>query len=250
MKRVLVSGGFDPLHSGHLDMFAAAKAMGDWLIVAVNSDDWLINKKGFCFLPAHQRMRIIKECRWVDEVVPAFVDERGSIAPTLLAYRPDIFANGGDRTEGETPTPEKRMCHQLGIGMAFNVGGGKTASSSEFAHLLLRHEVVQRPWGRFTVIRRTPTSWLKLLEVNPGQALSYQSHEHRSETWVGVAGEGRVVIEDNELAMFPGRSVGIDVRAKHRLINIDNGPLIVMEIALGRVDEGDIVRHEDRYGRA
>jgi cytidyltransferase-like protein len=133
---VAVSGGFDPLHIGHVRMFEEAKALGDWLIVILNNDNWLRDKKGNEFMPEHERVEVIKALRAVDEVVltdhkPGEYHTNKSVVRTLRKLRPHIFANGGDRHPEGDPVPEVTLCQELGITMIYNIGkGGKVQSSS------------------------------------------------------------------------------------------------------------------------
>lgn len=132
LKTVAVSGGFDPLHIGHVRMFQNAKSLGDRLIVIVNNDNWLKKKKGYAFMPEAERKEIIESIKGVDEVVltthPKDPKDM-SVSEDLRRIRPDIFANGGDRKPHNTP--EDIVCKELGIDMVFNVGhGGKVQSSS------------------------------------------------------------------------------------------------------------------------
>lgn len=133
-KVVAVSGGFDPLHIGHVRMFKEAKALGDHLVVILNNDNWLIGKKGAAFMPEAERKEIIESLACVDEVVLTdhtlgYTDR--SVCSTLRTVRPDIFANGGDRKPDGDPVPEVELCNELGIEMYYNVGqGGKVQSSS------------------------------------------------------------------------------------------------------------------------
>ncbi len=129
MKRVIVSGYFNPLHGGHLDMLEAARALGDYLIVIVNNDTQQILKKGKVILDEMNRMRLISALRAVDEVVLS-VDEDPPVIHTLrkiaLKYSDDklVFANGGDR-DGQRVVPESDVCENLEIEMAFGVGSDK-----------------------------------------------------------------------------------------------------------------------------
>ncbi len=129
---VAVSGGFDPIHIGHVRMFEKAKSLGDKLVVILNNDNWLKKKKGFVFMPEKERMEIIKNIKWVDDVVltkhkPNTGDM--SVCAELRELRPDIFANGGDRKLGNTP--ETPTCKEIGCKMVFHTGkGGKIQSSS------------------------------------------------------------------------------------------------------------------------
>ncbi len=137
LRTVAVSGGFDPVHIGHVRMFNEARALGDRLIVIINNDNWLRQKKGFVFMPETERKEIIEAFRAVDEVVlsghgPHPTDM--SVADDLRAIKPDVFANGGDRKADEVDLPPKEyvVCEELGIEMVFNVGrGGKVQSSSD-----------------------------------------------------------------------------------------------------------------------
>lgn len=132
MKTVAVSGGFDPIHVGHVRMFKKAKAYGDKLIVLVNNDNWLMKKKGFVFMPQDERVEIIRSLKYVDGVMLTQHEKNPkdmSVCKELEYLRPDIFANGGDRKEGNIP--EYNLCEKLGIKMIFGVGGDKVQSSSE-----------------------------------------------------------------------------------------------------------------------
>ncbi len=131
-KVVAVSGGFDPLHKGHVRLCNEAKALGDYLVVILNNDHWLLAKKGFVFMDEAERMEILQALRAVDEVVltrHAVSPEDMSVCGMLRELRPHIFANGGDRKEGNVP--EYAVCTELDIEMAFGVGGGKVQSSSQ-----------------------------------------------------------------------------------------------------------------------
>ena len=126
-KIIAVSGGFDPIHVGHLRMMKEAANHGK-LTVIINSDDWLKRKKGYIFMPFEERAEIISELTCVDKVVMAKDDDR-TVCESLRELQPDIFANGGDR--GANTTPESRLCKELGIELMYDVGGGKVRSSSK-----------------------------------------------------------------------------------------------------------------------
>ena len=134
MKTVAVSGGFDPLHIGHIELMEEAKSLGDKLIVIVNNDNWLSLKKGQPFMPEAERKAIIEALRCVDEVVLTSHTEKDtdmSVCRELEKIKPDIFANGGDRKPDGDPVPEVEVCKKLGIEMVYNVGkSGKIQSSS------------------------------------------------------------------------------------------------------------------------
>ncbi len=129
---VAVSGGFDPVHIGHIRLFKEAKALGDKLVVILNNDNWLTKKKGYVFMPEQERKEILEAVRYVDEVVitnhPSDPDDM-SVCQALYQIKPDIFANGGDRNQDNVP--EVAVCQEIGCKMVYNVGqGGKVQSSS------------------------------------------------------------------------------------------------------------------------
>ena len=125
-KSIVVSGGFDPLHVGHLRMMQEAAQHG-LLTVIINSDEWLLRKKGYVFMPWEERAELIESYDFVNQVVKA-QDEDRTVVKSLNELRPDIFANGGDR--GNINTPEARFCRENDIEMMFGIGGGKIQSSS------------------------------------------------------------------------------------------------------------------------
>jgi|SRR3989344_699172 len=131
-KIIAVSGGFDPVHRGHVRMFKEAKKLGDKLVVILNNDNWLKAKKGNIFMPQNERKEILEALEPVDEVIFTSHEKTPrdmSVCRELLKLRPHIFANGGDRQHNNTP--EVAICEQLGCRMVFNVGkGGKIQSSS------------------------------------------------------------------------------------------------------------------------
>lgn len=135
---VAVSGGFDPLHIGHVRMFQQAKKLGDKLVVIINNDNWLKDKKGYAFMPETERKEIISAYTFVDKVVltdhkPGEYHTDKSVCRALRKLKPDIFANGGDRFADNIP--EAILCKELGIKTKFNVGrGGKVQSSSDMAN--------------------------------------------------------------------------------------------------------------------
>lgn len=136
---VAISGGFDPIHIGHVRMIREAKALGDRLIVILNNDHWLRKKKGYAFMSEAERKEIVEAIVGVDNVMIS--DHQAepsdmSICAELKKIRPHIFANGGDRFEDNIP--EKILCEEMGTQMVFNVGhGGKVQSSS---WLLEKHD--------------------------------------------------------------------------------------------------------------
>lgn len=129
---VAVSGGFDPIHPGHVRLFNRAKKLGDELVVILNNDNWLKAKKIVPFMSGKERKEVIEAMRAVDRVIltghkPNPTDM--SVSAELKKLKPTIFANGGDRKKGNVP--EDIVCETYGIKMVYNVGhGGKVESSS------------------------------------------------------------------------------------------------------------------------
>jgi cytidyltransferase-like protein len=137
---VILSGGFDPVHKGHVRMFNSAKEMGHKVIVGVNSDTWLVRKKGRSFMNFSERAEILKSFRSVDEVMSFNDDDNSAInllvrVQTLYPECTIAFANGGDRVESNIP--EKGFCRAYNIDMIWKVGGEKVQSSSELINSVL-----------------------------------------------------------------------------------------------------------------
>jgi len=125
---IAVSGGFDPVHIGHVRMIQDAARYGDVMVI-INSDDWLTRKKGYVFMPWEERAEImgnIKGVRFVTQVD----DSDGTVCEALRRHRPDAFANGGDRKTQNTP--EMDVCEELGIQMMWAIGGNDKPQSSSW----------------------------------------------------------------------------------------------------------------------
>tara|TARA_B100000212_G_scaffold341272_1_gene323980 strand:+ start:61 stop:834 length:774 start_codon:yes stop_codon:yes gene_type:complete len=193
MKIIIVSGGFDPLHSGHIEYFKAARNHGDRLIVALNSDDWLENKKGKYFMPFEERKTIIENLRFVDEVLGFKDDEIGSCINGLkkikqLYPNDDIyFANGGDRDK--TNIPEMTVPD---INFLFSVGGDDKKNSSSWILKEWQYYNEKRIWGSFYNLFESDGVKVKELIVSPGEGMSFQKHFKRSEIW--LVSEGSCVV--------------------------------------------------------
>ena len=131
MRTVMVSGGFDPIHVGHVRMILEASKHGEVIVVA-NSDEWLLRKKGYVFMPWSERAEIIRSIRGVVRVENVD-DTDGTVCEAIIRCRPDAFANGGDR-KGEN-TPEVDLCNRMAIELLWNVGGEKIQSSSSLVEI-------------------------------------------------------------------------------------------------------------------
>lgn len=236
-------------------MMEAARKLGDTLVVILNNDHWLRDKKGFVFMPQAERAELLKSLPCVDEVVVtdhASGDQDRSVSRTLRKVRPHVFANGGDRGKGNTP--EMDACKELGINMRFNVGkGGKVQSSSwmiSAASRDVRRSV--RPWGEFYGWDSGRGWYLKTIYVQPGKRLSLQYHNHRSERWVLVEGDATAITfekgTEKRVLLKIGETFVVPKQMPHRLTSKNGGVLV--EVAVGTFDENDIVRLADDHGRA
>jgi len=255
MKIVIVTGGFDPLHSGHIEYFKAARALGDQLWVGLNSDEWLMRKKGKAFLPYKERCAIIKNLYMVDKII-TYNDKKdnsvNAIFNTMMEIQDCdeiIFANGGDRTEENTPEVDAYK-NISGVSFAFGVGGGKQNSSSIILDDWKRPKT-QRSWGYYRVLMSdNPSVKLKEMTVNPNKSLSMQRHKERSEFWFVSSGTATVhtispVSSDLELrgTYKPHSYLTINENEWHMLSNETDELLKVIEIQYGtRCEEDDIVR--------
>ena len=185
MKVIIVSGGFDPLHSGHIAYFKSAKELGDKLIVALNSDEWLVNKKGKFFMPFLERKAIVENLSCVDLVIDFEDDELGSATNALIKVKemyPDdqlIFANGGDRNKDNIP---EMLVN--GIDFQFGVGGDDKKNSSSWILKNWQYYHEERLWGSFYNLFEAEQVKVKELIVGPGKGMSFQKHFKRSEIWL------------------------------------------------------------------
>lgn len=213
-KRIAISGGFDPIHPGHIAMIEAAKEYGEVHII-LNSDDWLIRKKGFLFQPWTDRKKILEA---YTPHVHTVDDSDGTVCEALARVKPDYFGNGGDRGPGNTP--ELTLCEELNIEPVFELGGGKYASSSA----VNSKARVPTRWGHYDVIIDMPNLKVKMLTVDPGKTLSLQRHESRSEFFFLPTGEVRINL--------PG--------VWHTLSASGEEPLTVLEVQVGESSEVDI----------
>jgi cytidyltransferase-like protein len=246
---VVVSGGFDPVHSGHIRLIKEARALGDMLIVGINSDEWLARKKGRAFMPWPERLAVLNNLKPVDEVY-TFDDEDGTACHLLeqvRAHYPDariIFANGGDRTRNNIPEMSVP-----GVEFVFGVGGEDKVNSSSWILQEWKAPKTERAWGYYRVLHEGPRFKVKELTLNPGKGISMQYHNHRSEFWMVTEGRGSVytlklgpdpVLVDT---LHVHDHFWVDQGLWHQLRNESDQPLRIVEIQYGdRCKEEDIVR--------
>jgi|TARA_B110000495_G_scaffold202267_1_gene221909 cytidyltransferase-like protein len=199
-KVVLVTGGFDPLHSGHIAYFKAAKTLGDTLIVGLNSDEWLERKKGRAFMPWNERLCIINNLSVVDEVFTFMDDDDTAInfIKQVKAHYPTdklIFANGGDRTAYNIP----EMVVD-GVEFEFGVGGKDKINSSSWILEEWKNPKTIREWGWYRVLDTQIGYKVKELVIAPGKSLSNQRHFKRSEHWYVLKGQCALTTEWDDRA--------------------------------------------------
>jgi len=251
MKVVIVTGGFDPLHSGHIEYFKAARELGDHLVVGVNSDTWLTRKKGKAFMPFEERCAIIKELDCVNEVIGFNDDDDTACAAifqvlsTVGSQTKVIFANGGDRTKDNIP----EMIYN-DVEFVFGVGGEDKKNSSSWILKEWSQPTTERAWGRYTVLDKGEGWQVKQLEFYEEQALSDQRHFKRSEHWHVVDGVINMFLEDKSgnrtsHLLVPGDSIDIPVGYWHKAVNLDNKSAKVIEVWMGKeLTEDDIERRD------
>ena len=248
MKIVLVTGGFDPIHSGHIAYFEAARKLGDKLIVGVNSDAWLTRKKGRPFLPNWERVNIINNLKMVDQVI-TFDDSDGSAIDAIskikamYPYKHQlIFANGGDRTKDNIP----EMVFD-DVEFVFGVGGESKLNSSSWILEEWKSPKTERPWGWYRILDDKKTYKVKELVIDPGKSLSMQRHYKRTEHWYVLKGSCRVETDYNgsvqDWLLIENQDYDIGQGVWHRGYNIEKEPCHILEIQHGEICiEEDIER--------
>jgi len=233
MKIVIATGGFDPVHSGHIKYLQEARKYGDKLVVGLNSDAWLERKKGRAFMPFAERQAVLEGLRCVDEVV-AFDDSDGSAVKLLesfqssYSYAEIIFVNGGDRTAANIPEMSVKN-----VIFKFGVGGDNKANSSSWILQEWKAPKTERPWGYYRVLHEVPGMKVKELTIIPGKSLSMQRHRHRAEYWIVSEGLANVntLTTSSELARH--KEYHVPVGEWHQLTNPSTEPVRIIEIQYG-----------------
>jgi cytidyltransferase-like protein len=254
MRIAVVSGGFDPLHSGHINYLESAAQHGDKLVVLVNSDEWLTRKKGRPFMPFEERSLIIQRMDMVDNVY-AVDDEDGSVTKGLKTVRNAfghqheyVFCNGGDR--GKDNIPEMDVD---GYEFEFAVGGDNKANSSSWILKEWQYPTVRRVWGEFSDLFQDSAVRVKELVIEPGKGISYQRHFKRSEIWFVSKGECEIKYgADTDLpehysyhVLKTDQSFTVRAKAWHQIVNKSKVPCHIIEIQYGEeTTEDDIERLE------
>lgn len=249
---VLITGGFDPVHSGHIAYIKAAATLGDRLIVGINSDLWLTRKKGRSFMTWSERAAIVASIKGVDDILE-FDDFDGSARDAIRKVReryPNqqiIFGNGGDRNRKNIPEMD---IEDDNLRFEFGVGGSTKANSSSWILDDWKAPKTNRPWGYYRVLyEQGPNTKVKELVVEPDQRLSMQRHQDRAEIWYVAQGMASIFTldEDGERVHLTdcqkGQNIYIYRGRWHQLCNLGQEPLKIVEIQHGdRCQEDDIER--------
>jgi D-beta-D-heptose 7-phosphate kinase/D-beta-D-heptose 1-phosphate adenosyltransferase len=249
---VLITGGFDPIHSGHIAYLNEAKKLGDILIVGANSDAWLRRKKGKEFMPWEERAAVLSSIKGVERVIN-FDDSDGSAKDAIRKVRQIypvdqiIFANGGDRTNANIPEMD---IQDDDLKFVFGVGGFHKANSSSWILQEWKAPKTERQWGYYRVLHENGSQVkLKELTVEPGKQLSMQRHSDRAEHWFVAEGVATVYTinkkTDAELLGVYNKFDHVHIKRTewHQLANEGTEPLKMIEIQYGeRCVEEDIER--------
>lgn len=254
-KIVLATGGFDPVHSGHVEYLREARALGDELVVGLNSDAWLARKKSKPFMPLSERAAVVSGLRYVDRIITDFDDSDNTSCDAIrkvARLNPDaeiVFANGGDR--GSANVPELGLQGEIpNLSFAWGTGGTNKANSSSWILQEWKTPKTPRPWGYYRVLHQDGREVkLKEMVVDPGQSLSMQRHAMRSEFWFVTHGTATVYTLDtsSDIDLIGHYTVNDHLWIRHnqwhQLANETNEPLRVVEIQYGSdCIEEDIVR--------
>ena len=248
---VLITGGFDPIHSGHIEYIKAASGIGR-VIVGVNSDKWLVRKKKQAFMHVSERKTVLENLKQVMCVIE-FDDTDGTacdairIVKEMFPNQKVLFANGGDR--GNTNTPEMdRYKEDPRVKFIFGVGGDFKKNSSSWILSEWKHPSETRQWGKFMTYYDSKEVKVKRLVIDPTKSISMQYHNSRSEFWFVESGEGILYTmtdhgEKQIKTLRKHDSYHIKVGQWHRVENSGSESLQVIEIQYGsECKEEDIVR--------
>jgi len=234
MRVVIVSGYFNPLHIGHLELIKSAKNLADKLIVVVNNDKQQQLKKNKIIINEKERMSIVSAIRYVDKAILS-IDEDLTINKTLIKLSKKlknhelIFANGGDRSS-TSEISETKVCTKYNIEMLFGIGGNKKLNSSTNINSLLEKETlvkhVQKVWGYEDWLVNNNLYCGKILHVQRQHCCSYHYHKLKDETFYILKGHVVMELNNNRFDMLQGDVVRIKPGDKHRFFGIDDTDII------------------------
>jgi cytidyltransferase-like protein len=252
-KVVLITGGFDIIHSGHIQYINGARKLAGKtgkVIVGLNSDAWLKSKKDFVALNVEERATILESIEAVDQVIE-FDDSDGTAIDAIEQVKKQhpkatiIFANGGDRTKDNIPEMKAK-----GVTFKFGIGGKDKPNSS--SHVIFNamdqlKEPVKRKWGSYSILYDRPECKVKELMIEPGKGISLQKHEIRSETWQIICGNFELGTGKSKKVkkskLQAGDIVTVPFETWHVLTNVGNYTGVLIEIQSGsQCIETDIIR--------
>lgn len=250
---VVFTGGFDPVHSGHIACINDARQYGR-IVLGLNSDEWLIRKKGKPFMNFSERKSVLEQFKNILAVI-GFDDSDDSSCDAIskvLDLFPNskiIFVNGGDRKS--TNTPEfNRFKDNPRVEFKFGVGGENKQNSSRWILSEWKHPTEQRKWGKSMTYHESDNSKIKRIILDPGASISMQYHTQRSEFWFVEYGQGEVfTLRGNNtvslLHLNKHDHIFVEKYKWHQLKNTGNEPLSIIEIQYGdSCTEDDIFRKE------
>lgn len=250
MKISVVSGGFDPIHSGHISYLRSAREISDYLVVALNSDDWLKDKKKKVFMSLEERKSILSNIKCVDEVITFLDDESGSCINALEDIKsrfPNdeiIFCNGGDKNKNNTPEMSVKN-----INFRFGVGGNEKKNSSSSLLKNWKHDSEIRRWGSFYNLFDSIDVKVKELVVRSKKGMSFQRHTKRNEIWLVSRGSCEVIYSktnpDKKLKIILSKFDNFNILKGewHQITNPFDEDCHIIEIQYGdSVVEEDIER--------
>ena len=249
-KIVLITGGFDPIHSGHLSLIEESRKVGR-VIIGLNSDSWLTRKKGMPFQSFNERYSILSSLKNILCVID-FDDTDGSAIDAIVKAKKMFpksqiaFANGGDRTSNNIA--EFEYCKQNNIELLFEIGGNtKKNSSSWILSNWVNQNFEKRLWGSFkTLYTDGNTVKVKELLLEPDKSISLQKHQYRNEFWVVVSGIAKIQIDNTESILKSQNYIHIKPNTLHKLTNVGNDVLKILEVQHGtKCDESDIERFDN-----
>lgn len=250
MKIAVISGGFDPIHSGHISYIKKASELGEKLVILLNSDEWLIKKKDKFFMPFNERKIILENIKDVSLVIGFEDDEIGSCINGIVDLRdkfPDdeiVFCNGGDRIKENIPEMSVND-----VTFEFSVGGGEKINSSSWILKQWNYPMEKRIWGEFYDLFKDENVKVKELVVNPGKGMSFQRHKKRNEFWLVTKGlcdvkHSKGNSDDyTEKTLHKHDNIFISQQDWHQIINPYQEPCHIVEIQYGEeTSEEDIER--------
>ena len=253
----LVSGGFDPMHSGHIAYIKSAKKFSDYLIVGLNSDDWLLRKKKYHFLDWEERASIIENLGCVNQVIK--FDDRDDSASDAISQSLSIaetvyFCNGGDRSN--------QNCQELidfkanpRVIFKFGAGGEEKMNSSswiihdfykKYSSLVEKKELHSRNlvtidyWGAHSILADMEGYKFKELRLHPRSQLPTQKHLHREEFWLVHRGIASIKFNNQRMDIREGEYFHLPINCPYQLSNLANLELIILQTQRGGIlEEGD-----------